>query len=67
MENRKRGFFKTLHDEGIDYIFKFLWEISIKLVKNSRVFDKKFKRFWYKIQEFSVKNSKDFRKNSRDF
>lgn len=67
MENRKRGFFKTLHDEGIDYIFKFLWEISIKLVKNSRVFDKKFKRFWYKIQEFSVKNSRDFRKNSRDF
>ena len=60
MENRKRGFFKTLHDEGIDYIFKFLWEISIKLVKNSRVFDKKFKRFWYKIQEFSVKNSRDF-------
>ena len=46
MENRKRGFFKNLHDDGIDYIFKFLWEISIKLVKNSRVFDKKFKRFW---------------------
>lgn len=45
MEKRK-SFFNNLHDERIDYIFQFLWEISRDLAKNSRVFTEKFKRFW---------------------
>jgi len=45
MEKRK-SFFNNLHDEEIDYIFQFLWEISRDLAKNSRDFTEKFKSFY---------------------
>lgn len=44
MENSK-SFFNNLHDEKIDYIFQFLWEIS-------RVFTKKFKSFLKKKMQY---------------
>lgn len=45
MEKRK-SFFNNLHNERIDYIFQFLWEISRDLEKTSRIYGKKFKRFY---------------------